>query len=113
MEGYTPGEQPLPGERVVKLNTNENPFPPSPRVMQAVREMEAEALRRYPSSTAQAFREMAARVHGLTPDMILAGNGSDEILTIATRTFVPPGGTLVSPEPSYSLYPVLADRGHK
>src|SRR3954452_24874324 len=108
MDGYTPGEQPGPGERVVKLNTNENPFPPSPRVMQAVRDMEAEALRRYPSPMADAFRETAARVHGVTPDMILAGNGSDDILTIATRTFVPPGGTLVSPEPSYSLYGALA-----
>src|SRR3954468_11718641 len=108
MDGYTPGEQPGPGERVVKLNTNENPFPPSPKVMQAVRDMEAEALRRYPSPTADAFREAAARVLGITPDMILAGNGSDDILTIATRTFVTPGATLVSPDPSYSLYPILA-----
>src|SRR5438105_5691684 len=108
MEGYTPGEQPLPGERVVKLNTNENPFPPSPRVMQALRAIESEMLRRYPNPRADNFRKAAAQVHGITPDMILCGNGSDDILTIATRTFVPPGGTLAYPDPTYSLYPVLA-----
>jgi histidinol-phosphate aminotransferase len=108
MEGYTPGEQPGPGVRVVKLNTNENPFPPSPRVMQAIREIEAENLRRYPNPTADTFRRAAAKVFGLTPDMIIAGNGSDDILTIATRTFVPAGGTIAFPDPTYSLYPVLA-----
>src|SRR5436305_6356151 len=108
MEGYTPGEQPGPGERVVKLNTNENPFPPSPKVILAIQQIEPEILRRYPSPSAQLFRETAARVLGITPEMILAGNGSDDILTIATRTFVAPGGSLVSTDPSYSLYPVLA-----
>lgn len=108
MAGYTPGEQPGPGERVVKLNTNENPFPPSPRVMRAVREVDEEALRRYPNPTADAFRAAAAKLHGVAPDMVLAGNGSDDILTIATRTFIPPGGTLAYPEPTYSLYSVIA-----
>src|SRR3954469_17015948 len=108
MAGYAPGEQPLPGERVVKLNTNENPFPPSPKVMQAIREIEPEVLRRYPSPTGEQFRNAAAEVFGLTSDMILCGNGSDDILTIATRTFLPPGGTLAFPDPTYSLYPILA-----
>jgi len=108
MQGYTPGEQPGPGERVVKLNTNENPFPPSDRVMKAIREMESEVLRRYPNPTADQFRHAAAALLGVAPDMVLCGNGSDEILTIATRTFVPPGGTLAFPDPTYSLYPVLA-----
>lgn len=108
MEGYTPGEQPGPSARVVKLNTNENPFPPSPRVMQAIREIEAENLRRYPHPTADGFRRAAAGILGISPDMILAGNGSDDILTIATRTFIPPGGSLAFPNPTYSLYPVLA-----
>ena len=108
MDGYAPGEQPSIGDRVVKLNTNENPFPPSPRVMAAVRDVEAESLRRYPNPTADAFRAAAAKLHGVTPDMILCGNGSDDILTIATRTFVPPGGSLAYPDPTYSLYPVLA-----
>src|SRR5881394_117048 len=108
MDGYTPGEQPGPGERVVKLNTNENPFPPSPRVLQTIREIEPEMLRRYPNPSAAGFRESAAKVLGITADMILAGNGSDDILTIATRTFLSPGDTLAYPDPTYSLYNVLA-----
>src|SRR5438552_16735809 len=81
MEGYTPGEQPAPGERVVKLNTNENPFPPSAKVMQAIREVEPEMLRRYPNPTGDVFRNAAAEIFGITPEMILCGNGSDDILT--------------------------------
>src|SRR5215213_3047600 len=108
MHGYAPGEQPGVGERVVKLNTNENPFPPSPKVVQAIQNVEPEMLRRYPNPTADTFREAAAELLGVSPDMILAGNGSDDVLTIATRTFVPSGGTLAYPEPTYSLYPVLA-----
>ncbi|HXE55474.1 MAG TPA: aminotransferase class I/II-fold pyridoxal phosphate-dependent enzyme, partial [Tepidisphaeraceae bacterium] len=108
MQGYTPGEQPSLGERVVKLNTNENPFPPSDRVMKAIREIEPEVLRRYPNPTGDLFRQAAAKLLGVTPDMILCGNGSDDILTIATRTFIPPEGVLAFAEPTYSLYPVLA-----
>jgi histidinol-phosphate aminotransferase len=108
MDGYTPGEQPSLGQRVVKLNTNENPFSPSERVMQAIRQIEGEHLRRYPNPTADGFRIAAAKVLGVTPDMIIAGNGSDDILTIATRTFLADGDTLAAPEPTYSLYPVLA-----
>jgi histidinol-phosphate aminotransferase len=109
MDGYTPGEQPSIGERVVKLNTNENPFPPSPKVMQAIRELEPEVLRRYPNPTADLFRAAAAKLWGITANMIIAGNGSDDILTIATRAALPPGGLLAFPEPTYSLYPVLAE----
>jgi len=108
MHGYTPGEQPAPGTRVVKLNTNENPFPPSEQVMQAIRQVQAESLRRYPSPCADDFRAAAGKVLGISPESIIAGNGSDDILTIATRTFIPPGGTLAFPEVTYSLYPVLA-----
>jgi histidinol-phosphate aminotransferase len=108
MTGYTPGEQPEPGERIVKLNTNENPYPPSDRVMQALAAIGGETLRRYPNPTADLFRDAAAKLHGVTRDHILAGNGSDDILTIATRCFIPPGGTLAFPEPTYSLYTVLA-----
>ena len=108
MQGYAPGEQPGIGERVVKLNTNENPFPPSERVMKAIREVESEVLRRYPNPTGDLFRSAAAKLLGVTPDMILCGNGSDDILTIATRSFIPAGGKLAFPDPTYSLYPVLA-----
>ena len=108
MDGYTPGEQPGVSARVVKLNTNENPYPPSPRVIQAIHDIEAESLRRYPNPNADIFRSAAARLHSVTQDMIIAGNGSDDILTIATRTFVPPGGLIAYPDPTYSLYPVLS-----
>ncbi len=108
MDGYTPGEQPGVSARVVKLNTNENPFPPSPRVMQAIRDVEGESLRRYPNPTADIFRAAAAKLHSVTSNMIIAGNGSDDILTIATRTFVPAGGLIACPAPTYSLYPVLS-----
>lgn len=111
MAPYVPGEQPGAGEKVIKLNTNENPFPPSPRVLEAIRTVDPDVLRRYPSPKADAFRAVAAAVHGVTPDMVLAGNGSDEILAIVMRTFVGPGDVLAYPDPTYSLYPVLADEG--
>jgi histidinol-phosphate aminotransferase len=111
MHAYVPGEQPGPGERVIKLNTNENPFPPSPRVMEAIRALDGEALRRYPNPMADGFRAVAARLHGVTPEMILAGNGSDEILAMLMRAFVGPGDVLAYPHPTYSLYPVLAEMG--
>jgi histidinol-phosphate aminotransferase len=111
MAPYVPGEQPGPGEKVIKLNTNENPFPPSPHVIEAIRTIDPERLRRYPSPKADAFREVAARLHAVSPDMILAGNGSDEILAIVMRTFLGPGDTLAYPDPTYSLYPVLAACG--
>jgi histidinol-phosphate aminotransferase len=111
MHAYVPGEQPGPGERVIKLNTNENPYPPSPRVMEAIRALDGEALRRYPNPMADGFRAVAARVHGVTPDMILAGNGSDEILAMVMRAFVGPGDVLAYPHPTYSLYPSLAEMG--
>ena len=82
--GYVPGEQPT-DTTTIKLNTNENPYPPSPRVMDAIRAVTAEQLRRYPSPSGQKFREAAAKVHGLTPDYILPFNGGDELLSVAIR----------------------------
>jgi histidinol-phosphate aminotransferase len=108
MVGYTPGEQPREGE-YVKLNTNENPYPPSPRVFEALREaLTGDRLRRYPDPMGTGFRQTAGRVLGVDPDSILIGNGSDDILTILTRAFVPEGGLIVSPTPSYLLYRTLA-----
>jgi histidinol-phosphate aminotransferase len=104
-----PREDPAPaGQRLIKLNANENPFPPSPRVMQAIQNVEPEMLRRYPDSTARIFREAAAKALGVTADMILAGNGADDLLAIAVRTFVAGGGTLAFPQPTYSSYAALA-----
>jgi histidinol-phosphate aminotransferase len=108
LHGYVPGEQPPAGARVVKLNTNECPYPPSPQVLEALRGVGADALRRYPQPMADDFRAAASRALGVPADAILAGNGSDDILTIATRTFLAPGDILAYPTPTYSLYPVLA-----
>jgi histidinol-phosphate aminotransferase len=109
MTGYVPGEQPQDAA-YIKLNTNENPYPPSPRVMAAVQAaMTGDRLRKYPDPTGRAFRQAAARVLGIDPDSILIGNGSDDILTIVTRAFVPEGGLVVSPTPSYVLYRSLAE----
>ncbi len=108
MTGYTPGEQPRAGERSIKLNTNENPYPPSSAVMAAIRDIDSEWLRRYPSPLADEFREVAGQVHGVSPDMVVTANGSDEILSIVLRTFCATGDVLAYPHPTYSLYPVLA-----
>jgi histidinol-phosphate aminotransferase len=109
MAGYTPGEQPRDGE-YIKLNTNENPYPPSPRVFEALRAtLTGDRLRKYPDPTGLAFRRTAARVLDIDAEAILIGNGSDDVLTIVTRAFVPEGGLVVSPTPSYLLYRTLAE----
>src|SRR3954465_3055134 len=109
MAGYVPGEQPRDGT-FIKLNTNENPYPPSPRVFEAIRAaLTGDSLRKYPDPSGAAFRQTAGRVLGVDPDAILIGNGSDDILTILTRAFVPEGGLIVSPTPSYILYKSLAE----
>jgi histidinol-phosphate aminotransferase len=109
MTGYTPGEQPQ-GSGIIKLNTNENPYPPSPRALEAMAEiLRSDRLRKYPDPLGRAFRQTAGMLFGVDPDGILIGNGSDDILTILTRAFVPEGGVVVSPTPSYLLYATLAE----
>ena len=109
MAGYTPGEQPR-ADDIVKLNTNENPYPPSPRVLAAIEDvLHNDRLRKYPDPLGTHFRQTAGRVLGVDPESILIGNGSDDILTIITRAFVPAGGLVVSPTPSYLLYKTLAE----
>ena len=107
MKGYVPGEQPRQG-KIVKLNTNENPYPASPAVAEAIREVLDCGLSRYPDAMGQPFREAAAEVLGVEPDWVLCGNGSDDILTIVTRAFVGNGQALRLPYPSYVLYKTLA-----
>src|SRR5437764_8643401 len=108
LRGYVPGEQ-LNEPDIVKLNTNENPYPPSPRVFEAIRAaLTGDKLRKYPQPLGDQFRNVAGRVLGVDPQCILIGNGSDDILTILTRAFVPEGGLIVSPTPSYILYCSLA-----
>jgi histidinol-phosphate aminotransferase len=108
MRGYVPGKQPAAAD-TIKLNTNENPYPPAPEVMRALLEVPAEALRRYPEPLADGFRDLAAAVHGVTRDHVMAVNGGDELLRLAVTTFVEPGTPIGVLEPSYSLYPVLAE----
>jgi histidinol-phosphate aminotransferase len=107
MAGYVPGEQPQ-GGKFVKLNTNENPYPPSPAVARAIAAVVERGLAKYPDPMATAFRRRAGEVLGVDPDWILCGNGSDDILTILTRTFVGQGERLRLPYPSYILYKTLA-----
>jgi histidinol-phosphate aminotransferase len=107
MAGYTPGEQPQAG-KFIKLNTNENPYPPSPAVWRAIEETLERGLAKYPDPHATAFRRRAAEVLGVEPEWILCGNGSDDILTIVTRSFVGQGQCLRLPYPSYILYRTLA-----
>ncbi len=108
MSGYVPGEQPRVGG-IIKLNTNENPYPPSPQVAEAIARGLDGGLRRYPDPVGTAFRESAARLCGVEPDQILAGNGSDDLLTILVRAFAGPGDTVVYPTPSYVLYKTLCE----
>ncbi len=108
LDGYTPGEQPRRVGGWIKLNTNENPYPPSPLAAKALQEADPAALRLYPDPECCELRKAIAVVYGLKPGNVLVGNGSDDILTIATRCFVGDGETLSALEPSYSLYPVLA-----
>lgn len=113
---YVPGEQPkIKG--LIKLNTNENPYPPSPRVLRAVKAAVDGRLRLYPNASAERLREKLAKLHRCRPENIIVGNGSDELLALAVKCFVEPAAatrhvpraTVQYFNPSYSLYPVLAD----
>ncbi len=122
LHGYVPGEQPkIKG--LIKLNTNENPYPPSPKVLQTTKDAVDGRMRLYPNPTAQLLREKLAKLHRCKPENIIIGNGSDELLALATRAFTEPSSkfkvqsskskiskaTVQYFTPSYSLYPVLTD----
>jgi histidinol-phosphate aminotransferase len=107
VEPYTPGEQPQASRHVVKLNTNENPYPPSQAVLDALHDAVDERLRLYPDPEARTLRVEAARLYGLPPECILAGNGSDELLALVLRALVDPGDRVAFPVPTYSLYETL------
>ncbi|PWU20663.1 MAG: histidinol-phosphate transaminase, partial [Verrucomicrobia bacterium] len=131
LHAYVPGEQPKV-KGLIKLNTNENPFPPSPKVLAATRAAVDGRLRLYPNPTAQTLRDKLAKLHQCRPEQIIIGNGSDELLAMAVRCFVEPREAIsdfgfrisdfrrdaseLDPRslvqyftPSYSLYPVLAE----
>ncbi len=109
LHAYTPGFQPTDGEWI-KLNTNECPYPPSPKVAEAINAElggDATSLRLYPSPTSAPLRELIAGRHGLTPDQVIVGNGSDDILNLLVRVFGGGEAATAFTFPSYSLYPVL------
>jgi histidinol-phosphate aminotransferase len=106
-KGYEPGFQPKQID-VVKLNTNENPYPPSPNVMKVLAEITPEKLRRYPDPLGNEFRRAAAEVNSVEPDYIMCCNGGDELLSMAFRAFCDQNRPVAYPVPTYSLYPVLA-----
>ena len=108
LEAYVPGEQPkIKG--IVKLNTNENPYPPSPRCAKALAAFDLDRLRRYPDPVFAELRKALAVLNATGPENVFIGNGSDEVLAVAAKTFVEDGEKIGSLDPSYSLYKTLAD----
>jgi histidinol-phosphate aminotransferase len=105
MPPYVPGEQVAD---LVKLNTNEGAFPPSPRVMEALASIASDSLRLYPDPVSTRLREAAGRRYGVSPDQVLVGNGSDDCLTILYRGFLDAGDRVACPWPTYGLYDTLA-----
>jgi histidinol-phosphate aminotransferase len=104
---YVPGEQPQ-DKKYIKLNTNENPYGPSPKVIEAIRQATDDTLRIYPDPTCSMLINAAADSYGVRRDQIFAGNGSDEVLAFAFMAFFDPGRTIVFPNITYSFYPVYA-----
>lgn len=104
---YTPGEQPRSRD-VVKLNTNENPYPPSPACAKALARLDLDRLRRYPDPMFNELRDELARLNGCRRENIFVGNGSDEVLSLAAKAFVEDAESIASLDPSYSLYRTLA-----
>ena len=107
MEGYVPGFQPK-SSNVIKLNSNENPWPPSPKVFEAISKLTALDLQRYPQAAGDDFRAAAATVLGVNPENIICTNGGDDLLTICFRAFCDADRPVAYAQPTYSLYPVLA-----
>lgn len=107
--GYVPGEQPKPGTPIIKLNTNENPYPPSPQAMEALRHLDGECLRRYPDPFAREFCQAVSEALGVPADWVLVGNGSDDVLSVLVRACAEGRDrTIAYPVPTYVLYRTLA-----
>lgn len=112
---YIPGEQPKSTEKIIKLNTNENPYPPSPKVIEAIKNAADEKLKLYPDPACTVFREAVASRYNLKPEQVFCGNGSDEILAFAFAAFfenasggLPHPQSILFPAITYSFYPVYA-----
>ena len=105
---YTPGEQPK-DRTFIKLNTNENPYPPSPRVLEAIRREADQRLRLYPDPESAALRGALAEHYGVEPEQVFCGNGSDEVLGLCFYALFSPGRKVVFPDITYSFYPVYTE----
>ncbi|MDF2522824.1 MAG: histidinol-phosphate transaminase [Clostridiales bacterium] len=104
---YVPGEQPR-DRKYIKINTNENPYPPSPRVIEAIKRVADERLKLYPDPTCDGLKDELAKYYGVEKDQVFVGNGSDEILAFSFQAFFNPGNPILFPEVTYSFYPVYA-----
>jgi histidinol-phosphate aminotransferase len=109
MTGYVPGFQPSDAASWIKLNTNENPYPPSPQVIRAIRDATGERLRKYPDAASRAGREAAAELYGYPVDWLIMANGSDELLNNLIRACAGEGQEIAYLQPSYSYYATLAE----
>jgi histidinol-phosphate aminotransferase len=109
MASYVPGEQPQANTHIIKLNSNENPYPPSPLALAVLQNIDGECLRRYPEPFGGEFRKTASQVLGVPNDWIIVGNGSDELLNLVIRACVEPGRKVVYPMPTYVLYRTLTE----
>ncbi len=105
---YVPGEQPQ-GDRIIKLNTNENPYPPAPGVLEALKQMDGRLLRKYPDPASSVLVEALAETYGLESRQIFVGVGSDDVLGMAFLTFFNSEKPVLFPDITYSFYPVWAD----
>ncbi len=105
---YVPGDQPK-GERLIKLNTNENPYPPAPGVLRALREMDDSRFRKYPDPTCSELVQVLAERYGVGEDQVFVGVGSDDVIAMAFLTFFNSEKPLLFPDVSYSFYKVWAE----
>lgn len=108
MQPYVAGERPADGTKAIKLNQNESPYPASPRVLKALRELGPELLHAYPDALSDRLREALSAKHGVPPAAILCGNGSSELITQLVRTFLQEGDTAAIPDPTFGLYETVA-----
>jgi histidinol-phosphate aminotransferase len=109
MAGYVPGEQPKPGTPIIKLNTNENPYLPSPHAIAVLKNLDPEWLRRYPDPYANDFRQATSEALNIPKDWIMVGNGSDDMLNVVVRACAESGRKVVYPMPTYVLYRTLTE----
>ena len=107
MKGYTYGEQPT-DRTIIKLNTNENPYPPSPTIKEYLDNLDLATLRLYPDPTSSTLRSLIAEHHGLNPDQVVITNGADEGIRLIMTTFLEPSDVVAVTEPGYTLYEVVA-----